>query len=85
MLFERLELVNFEGYRKAEIRFTEGLNIITGRNSTGKTAILEALIFALYGMVPGVEKRLLVSKLQGTTNKMSVKLSARIDDKKLKS
>jgi exonuclease SbcC len=83
MLFERLELVNFEGYRKAEIRFTEGLNIITGRNSTGKTAILEALIFALYGMVPGVEKRLLVSKLQGTTNKMSVKLSARIDDKKI--
>jgi exonuclease SbcC len=83
MQFERLELKNFEGYKNAEIKFAEGLNIITGRNSTGKTAILEALLFALYGVVPGAEKKLLVSKLQGTTGSMSVKLSAKIFGKKV--
>jgi DNA repair exonuclease SbcCD ATPase subunit len=45
MQFERLELKNFEGYKNAEIDFAKGLNIITGRNSTGKTTLLEALLF----------------------------------------
>jgi len=79
--FERLELKNFEGYKNAEINFAKGLNIITGRNSTGKTTLLEALLFALYGAAPGAEKRLLVSKLQGAAGNMSVKLSAKIAGK----
>jgi exonuclease SbcC len=78
---ERLELRNFEGYRKAEVNFTGGLNIITGRNSTGKTTLLEALLFALFGAAPGAEKKLLVSKLQGAPDNMSVKLSAKIAGK----
>jgi len=81
MQFERLELKNFEGYKNAEIDFTKGLNVITGRNSTGKTTILEALLFALYGAAPGAEKKLLVSKLQGTAGNMAVKLSAKIAGK----
>jgi len=79
--FERLELKNFEGYKNAEINFAKGLNIITGRNSTGKTTLLEALLFALYGQAPGVEKKLLVSRLQGASGKMTVKLSAKIAGK----
>jgi exonuclease SbcC len=79
--FERLELKNFEGYKNAEINFAKGLNIITGRNSTGKTTLLEALLFALYGTAPGAEKKLLVSKLQGVAGNMAVKLSAKIAGK----
>jgi len=81
MLIERLELRNFEGYRRAVIDFAEGLNVITGRNSTGKTTILEALLFAIYGAVPGSEKGLLVSRLQGASGSMSVRLTARIAGK----
>jgi exonuclease SbcC len=81
VLIERLELRNFEGYKYAIIDFTKGLNIITGRNSTGKTTLLEALLFALYGVAPGGEKKLLVSKLPGTTGNMAVRLSAKMAGK----
>jgi exonuclease SbcC len=82
-LFERLELRNFEGYKHAEIDFAKGLNIITGRNSTGKTTLLEALLFTLYGGAPGVEKKLLVSKLQGASGVMSVRLTANMTGKRV--
>lgn len=83
MKLERLELRNFEGYKSAEIDFAKGLNIITGRNSTGKTTILEALLFALYGGGPGIEKKLLVSKLQDAAGSMSVKLAANMQGKRV--
>jgi len=80
LILERLEVRNFEGYRHAEVSFAKGLNIITGRNSTGKTTLLEALLFALYG---GVEKRLLVSRLQGAGGAMSVKLAMDVNGRKV--
>ncbi len=64
-VIEELRLNNFEGYKKEEIRFTDGLNLIKGRNSTGKSSLLDALLFALYGEIPGVHKKLLVSRLPG--------------------
>ena len=83
MLFERLELRNFEGYKHAEIDFSKGLNIITGRNSTGKTTLLEALLFTLYGGALGVEKKLLISKLQGASGSMSVRLTGNMTGKRV--
>jgi len=65
-MIEKLVLKNFERYRKVEIDFSGGLNLIKGRNSTGKTTILNALTFALFGEVPEVKNRLLVSRLPGS-------------------
>ncbi len=79
-MLRRLEIRGFEGYREAEIDFSPGLNLITGRNSSGKTTILEAILTALYGEVPGVQKRLLVSRLQDSGRRMSVRLSIRTPD-----
>ena len=73
-VIEQLEMQGFEGYRKAEIPFTAGLNLITGRNSTGKTTILEAIFFALYGEIPDVDKKLLVTRLQGASRNLYVSL-----------
>ena len=74
-VIEKLKLENFEAYRQAEIFFTDGLNLITGRNSSGKTTILDAIFFALYGEVPEVTKRLLVSRLPATDKSMTVQIT----------
>lgn len=64
-IIEELRLKNFEGYKRGTVKFTNGLNLITGRNSTGKSTLLNALLFTLYGQIPGVHKKLLVSRLPG--------------------
>lgn len=70
-LIENLRLRNLERYRRVELDFSAGLNLIKGRNSTGKTTLLNALTFALFGEVPEAKPRLLVSKLPGS-GEMSV-------------
>ena len=79
-MLEQLEIHGFEGYRQATIDFTRGLNLIVGRNSTGKTTILDAIFFALYGEIPEVEKKTLVSRLQGSNKTMILKLRFRLPD-----
>lgn len=64
-MLEELRLRNFEGFDSASVKFTEGLNLITGRNSVGKTSILDSIAYGLYGAVPGIEQRLLPSRRQG--------------------
>lgn len=61
-MIEELSLRGFKSYRDRQtITFTRGVNKISGRNAAGKTTILEAVIFGLFGEVPGVDKRELVS------------------------
>lgn len=61
-MIEELMLQGFKSYRyRQTIRFTPGVNKISGRNASGKTTLLEALLFGLFGDVPGVNKQDLVS------------------------
>ncbi|MFH1416359.1 MAG: DNA replication and repair protein RecF [Elusimicrobiota bacterium] len=43
MFIKELNLINFRNYRNFNIKFSDGTNIITGKNGTGKTNILEAI------------------------------------------
>lgn len=61
-VIEELRLRNFGGYREVDIEFSAGLNLIRGRNSTGKSTLLDGLIFALFGEVPEARPKLLVSR-----------------------
>lgn len=45
MILTGLELSNFRNYKHLEIEFSEGRNIITGRNAQGKSNLLEAVYF----------------------------------------
>ncbi len=47
MFVSRLRLVNFRSYGDTTVGFAPGLNVIVGRNASGKTNLLEGAYFAL--------------------------------------
>ncbi|KON29850.1 hypothetical protein AC482_05325 [miscellaneous Crenarchaeota group-15 archaeon DG-45] len=60
-MIEELTLGGFKSYgRRQTVRFTRGVNKISGRNASGKTTLLEAVLFGLFGDVPGVDSRDLI-------------------------
>ena len=60
-MIEELTLRGFKSYRRRQtVRFTQGVNKISGRNASGKTTLLEAVLFGLFGDVPGLNKQDLV-------------------------
>src|SRR5215210_1829333 len=50
MRIDRVRLVNFRQHENTEIEFGPGLTGIVGPNEAGKTTILEAIAWAMYGM-----------------------------------
>ena len=48
-MINKIILTNYRSYSKFEKTFSDGLNIIQGRNSTGKSTIVEAIGYALQG------------------------------------
>ncbi|MCW5946423.1 MAG: SMC family ATPase [Fimbriimonadales bacterium] len=49
MILKRLSIRDFRQFREAEIEFERGLTAIVGSNGSGKTTIIEAIGWALYG------------------------------------
>lgn len=54
-MIKSLKLKNFKKHKDLSVDFTDGLNIITGDNYTGKSSILHGILFCLFGpsAVPG--------------------------------
>ena len=75
-MIEELTLRGFKSYSAARtetVSFTRGVNKVSGRNAAGKTTLLEAVLFGLYGDVPGVNKQDLVP-LGGSGLDIAIKL-----------
>jgi exonuclease SbcC len=49
MHLDKLVMRNFKKYRRAEVDFQDGLTGIVGSNGSGKSTIVEAIAWALYG------------------------------------
>lgn len=74
-MIEELTLSGFKSYRRQQtIRFTPGVNKISGRNASGKTTLLEAILFGLFGDVPRVKKKQMLVSLGGGDLSVTVKL-----------
>jgi exonuclease SbcC len=52
MLITRIELENIKSYRQVTVDFRRGTTAISGANGTGKTTLVEAIGFALFGYLP---------------------------------
>jgi DNA replication and repair protein RecF len=56
VFISRLRLVNFRSYQDTTVEFAPGLNVIVGRNASGKTNLLEGAWFALRAASPRTNK-----------------------------
>ena len=53
MIFKKLAIKNIRSYEDLEIEFPAGTILLAGDIGAGKTSILLALQFALFGLQPG--------------------------------
>ena len=49
MRLESLVLKNYRNYKAQKLEFSDGLNVLVGKNAQGKTNILEAIFYAVIG------------------------------------
>lgn len=62
MIINSLSLKSFRNYTEETLKFTDGLNILTGLNAQGKTNCAEAIFFLCTGYSPRANKDKLVIK-----------------------
>jgi DNA repair exonuclease SbcCD ATPase subunit len=67
-----LKLQNFKQHQTLDVDFTSGLNVLQGENGRGKTTVLRAVLYALFGAAAAGKKDNLT--LWGATAPMSVTL-----------
>jgi exonuclease SbcC len=76
MHLNRLVLHNFKKYRHAEVDFQDGLTGIVGNNGSGKSTIVEAIAWALYGSRVSTVKRDYIKNIRaGDSENVEVRLS----------
>ncbi len=79
MIIDRLVLKNFKRFREQEIRFKDGITGIVGNNGTGKSSIVEAILFTLYGVqATGISGDYIVSSFASQKENCEVRLDFRI-------
>jgi len=79
MILDRLILKNFKRFRHETIEFKDGITGILGNNGTGKSSIVQAIFFALYGVqATGISADYIVSSFAGPKDKCEVRLDFRI-------
>ena len=79
MIIDRLVLKNFKRFRDQTICFKDGITGILGNNGTGKSSIVEAVFFALYGVkATGIAADYIVSSFASPKERCEVRLDFRI-------
>ncbi len=82
MLIEQLELENFKSYVHAVIPLAPGTNAIVGANGAGKSSLLEALGFALFGVIPDGFKLANLLREGSTVGRVVITLCSSADERR---
>ena len=56
-MIKRLRLRNWKSHADSDMEFSKGVNILIGVMGSGKTSIMEAISFGLFGTFPGLKAR----------------------------
>jgi exonuclease SbcC len=76
MLLKKLKIKNIRSYKEQEIEFPEGSILLSGDIGSGKTSILLAIEFALFGLQPGQKGS---SLLRNHEDEAEVRLEFEVD------
>ncbi|MEM4330814.1 MAG: AAA family ATPase, partial [Candidatus Pacearchaeota archaeon] len=80
MIIKKIYLKNIRSYKEAEIEFPIGSVLLSGDIGSGKTSILIAIQFALFGLQPGQKGSSIV---RNGENEAEVRLYLEIDNKEV--
>jgi exonuclease SbcC len=61
MILNRMTLHNYKRFKDEDINFTNGITGIVGNNGVGKSSIVDAVFFALFGVSGGIPSDFIVS------------------------
>ncbi|MFH0714808.1 MAG: SMC family ATPase [Candidatus Diapherotrites archaeon] len=62
-MIERVELENWRTHQKSVLEFSKGTNVLVGKLGSGKSSVMDAICFALYGTFPALNaKRLTLAE-----------------------
>lgn len=53
-MIERVKLENWKSHHETELEFSNGVNALIGTMGSGKSSVLEAIVFGLYGTTPAL-------------------------------
>jgi exonuclease SbcC len=56
-MIRRVVLNNWKSHLRSEFEFSPGVNAMVGIMGSGKTSVLQAISFALYGTIPAIQSR----------------------------
>ncbi len=63
-MIKSIELKNWKTHKHTKLDFSKGTNILIGQMGSGKSSIMDAISFALFGTFPSIQhRRISVSKL----------------------
>jgi exonuclease SbcC len=78
-VIERVKLVNFLSHANTEIELGEGLTVFIGRNGAGKSSVIDAITYALYGQHTRGKKG---THVRDGANRGKVELELRLSGRK---
>ncbi len=63
-MIKSIELRNWKTHKDTKLDFSKGINILLGQMGSGKSSIMDAISFALFGMFPAIQhKRVSTARL----------------------
>jgi len=80
MILKKIALNNIRSYENAEVEFPQGSTLLAGDIGSGKTSVLLAIEFALFGLQPGQKG---ASLLRTSAKEGKVTLDLEIDNKNI--
>lgn len=80
MIIKKISLENIRSYKKLDLEFPQGSVLLSGDIGSGKTSVLLAIEFALFGLQPGQKGSALLREKE---NSGYVKLEIEIDGKNI--